>query len=60
VTTRDKKLWRDLRLIAGQCLTIALVVACALAAFIAAFSNYDSLQWARHNYYEAALCACLR
>jgi putative ABC transport system permease protein len=54
VTTLDKKLLRDLRLIAGQCLTIALVVACGIAAFIAAFSNYDSLQWARDSYYEAA------
>lgn len=48
------KLLRDLRLMIGQCITIALVVACGIAAFVAAFSNYDSLQWMRDSYYEAA------
>ena len=54
MTSLDRKLLRDLRLITGQCVTIALMVACGIAAFISALSNYDSLQWARDSYYEEA------
>lgn len=50
----DKKLLRDLWHTRSQVLTIALVVAGGMGAFIASFSTYDSLQWSRHVYYQAA------
>lgn len=50
----DKKLLRDLWQTRSQVLTIAFVVAGGMGAFIASFSTYDSLQWSRRVYYEAA------
>lgn len=47
----DRKLLRDLTLIWSQALTLALVVAAAVAGFITTFSAYDSLQWSRDRYY---------
>lgn len=50
----DRKLLRDLRLMWSQALTIALVVASAVAGFITSFSAYDSLSWSRDMYYADA------
>jgi putative ABC transport system permease protein len=54
VKALDKKLLRDLWHTRSQVLTIALVMAGGIGAFIASFSTYDSLQWSRHVYYEAS------
>ncbi len=51
MTALDRKLLRDLRLIWSQALTLALVVAAAVAGFITTYSAYDSLQWSRDRYY---------
>lgn len=48
----DRKLLRDLRHLSGQILTIALVVACGVASFVALRGNYASLELARSAYYE--------
>lgn len=48
----DRKLLRDLRHLGGQILTIALVVACGVASFVALRGNYASLELARTTYYE--------
>ncbi len=48
----DQKLLRDLRHLGGQILTIALVVACGVASFVALRGNYASLELARTTYYE--------
>jgi putative ABC transport system permease protein len=53
VKALDRKLVRDLLQMKGQVLTIALVVACGVAAFVAALSNYDSLQLSQSEYYES-------
>lgn len=50
----DRKLLRDLWLMKSQALTIALVVAAGIGAFVTLISTYDSLQWSRHSYYEEA------
>lgn len=50
----DRKLLRDLRLMRSQVATIALVVASAVAGFIASYSTYDSLAWSRDLYYAQA------
>jgi putative ABC transport system permease protein len=52
VRTLDKKLLRDLARMKGQVLTIALVVACGVAALVAALSTYDSLRLSQQTYYE--------
>lgn len=49
----DRKLLRDLLQMKGQVFTIAVVVACGVAAFVAALSNYDSLQLSQSEYYES-------
>lgn len=46
------KLVRDLARMKGQVLTIALVVACGIAAFVTLRSTFDSLAEARAAYYE--------
>lgn len=46
-----RKLLRDLRQMQGQVVTIALVVACGIAAFVTMRSTYDSLLWSRDTYY---------
>lgn len=50
----DLKLWRDLARMRGQALTIALVVAGGVAAFVAAMSTHDSLVRAQQRYYVEA------
>ncbi|MEN6586656.1 MAG: ABC transporter permease [Sulfuricella sp.] len=52
--TLERKLLRDLWQMKSQAFSIALVVAAGIGAFIALLSTYDSLQWSRHSYYEAA------
>lgn len=47
----DRKLLRDLTLLWSQALTLALVVAAAVAGFITTYSAYDSLQFSRDRYY---------
>lgn len=54
VTALNRKLWRDLGLLWSQVLTLALVVAAAVAGFITTYSAYDSLDWSRKRYYEQA------
>ncbi len=48
----DRKLWRNLRELRGQVLTIALVVACGIAAYVTMQSAYASLHYSRTAYYE--------
>lgn len=50
----DRKLWRDLRQLWSQVLTIALVVASGVAGFLATFSAWDALSWSRDIYYTEA------
>jgi putative ABC transport system permease protein len=44
-------LWRDLARLKGQLITIALVVAAGIAAFVTLRGSYSSLQNARAHYY---------
>ncbi len=48
----DRKLFRDLGRMKGQVITIAIVVACGIAVFVAALSTYDSLKQSQLNYYN--------
>ncbi|MBL8329466.1 MAG: ABC transporter permease [Rubrivivax sp.] len=48
----DRKLWRDLRLLWSQALTIALVVATGVGGFITTLSAVDSLAAARDDFYR--------
>src|SRR5579863_5403549 len=50
----DVKLLRDLGRMKGQAATIALVVAAGIAGFIGMLTTYDSLEWSRGSYYDAA------
>lgn len=52
-------LWRDLRSLAMQALTIALVIAAGVAAFIAPASTHSSLLQAREAYYDQSRFAHL-
>ena len=52
VSALDRKLIRDLRRLKGQLFTIALVVACGIAAFVSLKGNWVSLQRAKTTYYE--------
>lgn len=52
MTALDRKLLRDVRHLRGQIATIALVVACGVASFLALRGNYASLELARTAYYE--------
>jgi putative ABC transport system permease protein len=52
VRTLDRKVLRDLSRMRGQVLTIALVVACGIAAFVSALTTYRSLRWSQEAYYE--------
>ncbi len=47
----DRKLWRDLRLLWSQALTIALVVASGMGGFLTCLSAVESLQLARERFY---------
>jgi putative ABC transport system permease protein len=50
----NRKLLRDLALMKGQVVTIAIVVACGVAVFVAAMTTYDSLKWSQQSYYASA------
>lgn len=50
----DRKVWRDLRLLWSQALTIALVVASGIGGFIATLSAVDALARARDDFYAAS------
>lgn len=52
VTALDRKLWRDLRRMRGQALTIALVMAVGIACFVALEGNHASLVGAQSSYYD--------
>jgi len=52
VRALDRKLLRDLSLMWGQAVTIALVVACGIASFVTMQGTYRSLVAARDHYYE--------
>jgi putative ABC transport system permease protein len=54
VSAIDRKLLRDLSLLKGQVLTIALVVAGGITAYVSTFSIYRSLSDSQHAYYERA------
>jgi len=49
-----RKLARELWQLRSQVLTIALVLASGVAGFIATFSAWDALAWARSTYYAEA------
>lgn len=49
----DRKVWRDLRLLWSQALTIALVVASGVGGFLATLSAVDSLAGARDAFYAS-------
>jgi putative ABC transport system permease protein len=49
----DRKVWRDLRLLWSQALTIALVVASGVGGFVATLSAVDSLARARDDFYAS-------
>src|SRR5437588_2889625 len=49
----DRKLWRDLRRMAGQAIAVVLVMACGLAMMTMARSLIHSLESTRREYYEA-------
>lgn len=51
VKALDRKLLRELRQLWSQALTLAVVVASAVAGFITTFSAQDSLAWSRDLYY---------
>ena len=50
----DRKLVRDLGAMRGQIVTIALVVACGVAIFVAAMGAYHSLLSAQADYYRTS------
>jgi putative ABC transport system permease protein len=53
ISRLDRKLWRDLRRMAGQAVAVSLVMACGLAMMIMARSLIYSLETTRAEYYEA-------
>jgi putative ABC transport system permease protein len=50
----DRKLQRDLWALKTQVVSIALVIACGIGAFIASFSTHESLSYSRERYYDTA------
>lgn len=48
----DRKLLRDIVRLRGQVITIALVVACGIAGYVAVVGTYRSLEHARDDYYD--------
>jgi putative ABC transport system permease protein len=54
VKALDRKLARDLWSLRTQVLSIALVIACGIAAFIGSLSTHASLLRSRASYYDAA------
>jgi len=55
----NRKLWRDLRRMWSQALTIALVVASGIGGFLTSLSAVDSLELARDRFYASARFADL-
>ena len=49
----ERKLFRDLWRLRGQAVSIALVIACGIASYVALYSTYLSLESERERYYEA-------
>src|SRR5690349_5698159 len=49
----DRKVFRDLRLLWSQAVTIALVVASGIGGFLATLSAVDSLAQARDDFYAS-------
>ena len=47
----DRKLWREMRLLWSQVLSIALVVASGVAGTLSTFSAWDALSWSREREY---------
>ncbi|MHB9119409.1 MAG: ABC transporter permease [Burkholderiales bacterium] len=47
----DRKLWRDLWLLRGQALAIALVILSGVATFVMSLSTLDSLRQTRSDFY---------
>lgn len=52
VSALDRKLLRDCRRLAGQVVTIALVMASGIAVFVSALAAYHSLQTSQARFYE--------
>ena len=52
VSALQRKLLRDLVHLQGQVVTVALVVACGIAGYVAFQSTWDSLEHSRSAYYE--------
>ena len=52
VSALNRKLLRDLGHLKGQVVTVALVVACGIAGYVAFQSTWDSLEHSRDAYYE--------
>jgi putative ABC transport system permease protein len=52
VSALDRKLFRDLVHLKGQVLTVALVVACGIAGYVAFQSTWHSLEYSKAAYYE--------
>ena len=52
IRSLDRKLLRDLSHLKGQVITIAMVVACGIAGYVAFQSTYRSLEYSRRSYYE--------
>ena len=50
----NRKLLRDLWSLKTQVLSIALVIACGIGAFVGSFSTHSSLLHAREHYYDSA------
>ncbi len=55
----DRKLLRDLWSLKTQVVSIALVIACGIGAFIGSLSTHESLLWSREHYYDSARFAHL-
>ncbi|MFC3685450.1 ABC transporter permease [Hydrogenophaga luteola] len=51
MSTLHTKLWRDLRRLRAQVLTIAVVVAIGVAGFVGMFAVHDSLKTSRDDFY---------
>ena len=52
VSALNRKLYRDLLRLKGQVLTVALVVACGIAGYVAFQSTWHSLELSKASYYE--------
>jgi putative ABC transport system permease protein len=52
VSALNRKLLRDLVHLKGQVVTVALVVACGIAGYVAFQSTWDSLEHSKRAYYE--------